>query len=161
MDARFTPLHGKPVACGPRKGAPCPVHVGLLHTRSPDFTVKKLRACFRANKLLQERKGPQDTCPPCPQRGQHLGPLCREQGSPSVLRPRPVPGLRDPPTLLCLGGGPKCKPEQLLTKHSEQTRDPGARRLPVGEAPPARPPHLWFLITKGFAFQVLSQSRHF
>lgn len=29
-----------------------------MHTRSPDFTVKKLRACFRANKLLQERKGP-------------------------------------------------------------------------------------------------------
>lgn len=32
VDARFTPLHGKPVTCGPRKGAPCPAHVGLLCT---------------------------------------------------------------------------------------------------------------------------------
>ena len=125
MDASLTPLHGKPVTCGPRKGAPCPPpRRPPVHTRSPDFTVKKLRPRFRANKLLQEHKGPSGHMfPPGPRGGSTWGPSAVNR-APSVLRPRPVPGLRGPRTLLCLGGGgPKCKPEQLLTKHKEQTRE--------------------------------------
>lgn len=53
------------------------------------------------------------------------------------------------------------KPERLLIKHNEQTRESWDQMVARGRSATRPPARLRFLITKGFAFQVLSQSRHF